>query len=227
MDYREEMMALSDEGNAEFMAKLTPGDFKMLGARMPNLRILAKKIAKEDWKGYLESWKNEYFEDCMLRGLVIGYLKVDVEERLSLYKDFIPYIDNWAVCDSTCMTWKPKKKEMEPLWKFLVKYSKKKKEFEIRFAISMMIDHFITEDYVDDVIMIMDSIRHDGYYAKMGVAWCISMCFVKFPEKTMEYLKGKTNLDVWTYNKAIQKTIESYRVENETKDVLRSMKIRQ
>lgn len=227
MDYRKELLKLKDEKNAEFVAKLTPGDFRILGARIPQLRDLAKRIAKEDWQNYLDNWSMEYFEDNMLRGLVIGYVKVDVDTRLQLYKDFIPYIDNWSVCDSTCSTWKPKKKEIRSLWDFIMKYSKNKSEFEMRFCASMIIFNFITDEYIDDVLKVLDGMKHEGYYLKMAVAWGVSMCFVKFPEKTMRYLKGKNSLDVWTYNKAIQKTIESYRVDDETKDELRRMKIRQ
>lgn len=225
MDHRKELLRLKDKKNAEFVAKLTPGDFRILGARIPQLRDLAKRIAKGDWKDYLDSWSMEYFEDCMLRGLVIGYVKVDVDERLRLYEDFIPYIDNWSVCDSTCSTWKPKKKELKPLWDFIMMYSNNRSEFEMRFCASMVIFHFITEEYIDDVLRVFDGMKHDGYYLKMAVAWGISMCFVKFPDKTMRYLK-KNSLDAWTFNKSIQKIIESYRVDDETKDILRKMKIR-
>lgn len=226
MDCRKELLKLKDKKNAEFVAKLIPGDFRILGARMPGLRELAKRIAKDDWRSYLDNWSMEYFEDNLLRGLVIGYVKVDVDERLALYEEFIPYIDNWSVCDSTCSTWKPKKDEMHPLWDFIMRYSKNRSEFEMRFCAVMMLLHFITEEYIDDVLKVLDGMKHEGYYLKMAVAWAISMCFVKFPENTMRYLKGKNTLDVWTYNKAIQKIIESYRVDDETKDVLRSMKIR-
>ena len=87
----------------------------------------------------------------------------------------------------------------------------------------MMLDHYICEDYIDQVIAALDSVKHDGYYVKMAVAWAVSVCFVKFSDKTMKYLKYN-NLDDWTYNKSIQKIIESRRVDDMTKDGLRKMR---
>lgn len=88
-----------------------------------------------------------------------------------------------------------------------------------------MLLHYIDEEHIDLLLKYADSFRHDTYYARMAMAWMISICFVKFPEKTMEYLKH-SKLDNWTYNKSLQKTIESLRVDKRTKDVLRSMKRR-
>ena len=109
------------------------------------------------------------------------------------------------------------------MWKFLQNYLKSQKEFYLRFSIVMMLDYFITEEYIDEVLIKLDTIKNDAYYVKMAVAWAISICYIKFPKKTLKYLK-QNNLDDWTYNKAIQKTIESYRIDKDTKDILRKMK---
>jgi 3-methyladenine DNA glycosylase AlkD len=87
----------------------------------------------------------------------------------------------------------------------------------------MMLDHFVTEEYIDQVLPLLDQVRHEGYYVKMGVAWAISVCYVKYPEKTMEYLK-KSALDDFTYNKSLQKILESYRVDQASKAIIRGMK---
>ena len=129
MDVRSELLSLKDEANAEFEAKLIPGDHVIIGARLPEMRKLAKKVARNGWKEYLDTWDPEYYEDYMMRGLVIAYAKVPLEERLRLYADFVPLIDNWSVCDSFCSTWKPQPDEKESLWSFILPYLDTDDEF--------------------------------------------------------------------------------------------------
>ena len=109
------------------------------------------------------------------------------------------------------------------MWDFLQKYLKSDKEFEIRFAIVMILDYYIDEEYLKKDYKIFDSIKHEGYYVKMGVSWAISICLIKYYKETLEYL-SKAKIDNWTYNKAIQKAIESYRISDDKKDELRKMK---
>ena len=100
---------------------------------------------------------------------------------------------------------------------------KSDKEFEIRFAIVMILDYYIDEEYLKEDFKIFDNIKHEGYYVKMAVAWAISICLIKYYEDTVKYLK-KSKIDNWTYNKAIQKAIESYRISDSQKEILRKMK---
>ena len=156
--------------------------------------------------------------------MLIGFIRnTDIKEVLSIIKNFVPKIDNWAVCDIFCSGLKIVNKNKETVWNFIQKYLKSKKEFELRFAIVMMLDYFICEKYIDRVLTILDNIKHEAYYVKMAVAWTISVAFVKFKDKTMKYLK-KNNLDDWTYNKALQKICESLRVSKETKKIIKAMK---
>ena len=115
------------------------------------------------------------------------------------------------------------KKDMEYWFSFLMPYVTSENEFEVRFAIVSLLDHFITDTYIDRLFTVFDTVRHEGYYVKMAVAWAVSICYIKFPEKTWEYLE-KGTLDVFTHNKAIQKTRESYRVSKEEKERLLSLK---
>ena len=224
MDVRNELLSLRDDSNAEFAASLTPCGHRFLGARIPALRRLAKRIASEDWRGYLEDWNPEYFEDYMLRGLVIAYAKVPVDERLRLYDGFIPLIDNWSVCDSLCTTWKPKKDEKGPLWSYLIECLRRGGEFRMRFAAVMMMSHFLDDGHVDDVLEELDQAQDDGYYFKMGKAWCLATCLAKHPERTMAYLEGDNRLDEETRRMTIRKASESYRVEEDVKSRLRAMR---
>lgn len=220
---RKRIFDLAEEEYRAFQNKLIPGEDRMLGVRLPNLRVLAKEIAKEDWREYLKTAEGEYYEEVLLQGLVIGYAKASPEEILTLTARFVPKITNWGVCDSFCTGLKLTKKQPKMVWDFIQPYLKSEKEFEIRFVVIMMLAYFITDEFIGDVISCLDSIHHEGYYVKMGVAWAISVSYVKYPEKTMAYLKDN-NLDDFTFNKSLQKILESYRVDQDSKTIIRSMK---
>ena len=216
IDARNELLALKDESNAEFVMKLTPGARNVLGVRNPALRDLARRIAKDDWRSYLENWEPVYFEDFMLRGMVIAYAKMDTEERLDEYRRFVPLIDNWSVCDSFCTTWKPKKAERPLVWEFILPYLRTDDEFKMRFSAVMMLALFIDEEHIDDVISELDSVDNEGYYFRMAKAWTLSVCMVKFPDRTRKYLE-KGTLEPETLRMTVRKIRESYRVSDEIK----------
>lgn len=222
-ELREKLFSLADEKYKEFHGSLCPGTNNIIGIRVPILRNLARSVAKEDWREYLKNAKDDYYEEVMLQGMVIGLAKMEFKERIEYVKEFIPKIDNWAVCDVTCAGFKFTKKNMEEVWKFLEPYLVSNKEFEIRFAVVMLLDFYITEEYIKDVLEILNNIHHEGYYVKMAVAWAISICYIKFPKETMKLLE-KNNLDTFTYNKALQKITESYRVSKQEKDKIRKIK---
>lgn len=220
---RERIFDRAEEEYKKFQSSLIPGEDRILGVRLPYLRELAKEVSKEDWREYLNNAQGEYYEEVMLQGLVIGYAKAAPEEILEHTAQFIPKITNWGVCDSFCTGLKLAKKHPQLVWDFIQPYLKSGKEFEIRFAVIMMLAHFITDNYIDQVISNLDQVRHEGYYVKMGVAWAISVCYVKYPVKTMAYLKS-CDLDDFTFNKSLQKILESYRVDQDSKAIIRSMK---
>lgn len=220
---RERLYDLAEEDYRKFSSSLIPGEEKILGVRLPHLRDLAKEIAKGEWQEYLNNAQDEYYEEIMLQGLVIGYAKASPEEILKYTERFVPKIGNWGICDSFCTGLKLAKKHPELVWDFIQPYLRSGKEFEIRFAVIMMLAHFIDDDHIDRVITSLDGIRHEGYYVRMGVAWAVSVCYVKYPEKTMAYLKN-SKLDDFTYNKSLQKILESYRVDQDAKAIIRSMK---
>ena len=194
---------------------------------MPALKELAKEIVKEnsneDIENYLNNASDDTYEEILLQGLVLGYWKTDIETFSKHLKKFIPKINSWAVCDVSVAGFKITKKNMEYMWKFIQKYFKSKKEFELRFAIVMMLDFYITEEYIDRVLEILNNIKDDAYYVKMAVAWAIQVCFVKQQKKTMKFLQQNI-VDDWTYNKALQKITESYRVDDATKELIKNMK---
>ncbi|MBO5413214.1 MAG: DNA alkylation repair protein [Clostridia bacterium] len=223
-DIKKKLLELQNEEYKNFNKKLCPDtNLKILGIKIPVLRAIAKEIVKDNPGEYLKNVKNKYFEEVILEGLVIAYSKMPIEEKLELIKNFIPKIDSWAINDTFCPTLKIKDSEKELVWNFLQQYLKSEKEFEVRFAVIMMLDYYITDEYVDRVILKLDQVKNDGYYAKMAVAWTIAEIGVKYNEKAIEYLKGQNNLDKFTYNKALQKLRESYRITPEQKEELKKM----
>lgn len=215
---------LADKNYQEFSTSLIPGCKTMIGVRLPKLRVFAKEIAKGDYKNYLINAKDDTFEEVMLQGMVIGYSNCDIEEKLEFAAKFIPKISDWSVNDAFCTSFKCTVKNRERVFGFLLNYVSSEKEFEQRVVAVMLMDYFLTEEYIDRVLEVLDSLKHEGYYTKMGVAWAIATSYAKFPEKTYKYLTGNNSLDDFTFNKSIQKMIESYRVPVEDKQNLKKLK---
>ena len=220
---KNEIKKLSDTKYKEFHSKLCPNTNNILGVRVPILRKYAKELMKEnDYKTILKEIDNEYYEEIMLQGMIIGLAKDDFKIILEYIEKFISKIDNWAVCDTFIAGLKIVNKNKEEYWDFINQY-KNGKEFERRFLVVSMLDFYIEEKYLKEDFKIIDTIEKEEYYVKMAVAWFISIAYIKFPSKTEKYLK-KNNLDQFTQNKAIQKIRESYRVSKEEKNKLLSLK---
>ena len=219
---KERLIALAEGNYQVFSSSLIPGCNNMIGFRIPGLRSLPKEICKTDFRKYLENPAEDYFEETMLQGFVIGYAKMDIDERLFYAAEFIPKIKDWAVNDGFCSTFKAAIKNREKVWDFLLPYAKSEKEFEIRVAAVMYMDYYLTEEYIDKVLEMLFSMKQDDYYAMMGIAWALATAYAKFPEQTRAALDWD-----WpkaTLNKAIQKMCESFRVSEEDKIELRKRK---
>lgn len=226
---RGQLLQLADRKYQKFATALIPNIDKdtVLGVRLPELRKIAKALLKDNWRAYLQEnlrcLENEYFEEIMIQGMLIGYLKTDIEEILQYIADFVPKINNWSVCDSFCIGLKFTNKNKGRVWSFLQKYLTSTQEYELRFGVVMLLNFFIDEEHIDEVLRLLNRIEHEGYYVKMAVAWALSICFIKLPEQTMVLLSDNS-LDDFTYNKALQKMAESYRIDQNTKIRLREMK---
>lgn len=237
---RTQLRALADPSYAAFQSALLrkPGEETLtgsaahyLGVRLPDLRKFSRQLAKENWQANLEALKaanrsgyvsDSFYEELMLEGMLIGLAakqRVTHEEEFALTADFVPLIDNWGLCDSFCTGLKFVEECRQQCWEFLQPFLNSDKEYEIRFGVVMLLVYFIKEDYIDRLYPVFDAIRHNGYYVKMAVAWAVSICYVKFPEKTLCYLKA-CSLDDFTYRKALQKIRESRCVSAEEKALL-------
>lgn len=221
---RKQLFKLQDLKYKKFQSKLCPNVDKIIGVRIPKLRNIAKKIALKDYDSFLRNSSDEYYEELVLQGLVIGYAKITIKETFKYLKIFVPKINSWAVCDTTCSNLKITKKYLSEMWEFLEQYINSNKEFDIRFALVMYLNYFLSDEYIDDILKKIDNIKNKDYYVQMAIAWLISFAYIKQKEKTEKFLQNN-NLDKFTLNKAIQKICESYRVTENEKNRLRKYKI--
>ena len=222
-DFINELYSLQDLKYKEFNSKIVGKD-NVIGVRTPELKRIAKIIARGDYKSFIENNKHEYFEETLVHGLVLGYLKLEFDELKYYIDSFIPLIDNWAVCDMTVANLKifKRNKIKDVCFNEIGKYIKNDNPWINRFGYILLLDYFIEEEYISEIFKLCDNYK-DHYYVKMGIAWLISVCYIKFKGRTLTFLKNN-NLDDWTYNKAIQKISESNRVSDEDKKMLRGMK---
>lgn len=220
-----DLFKLQDIEYRDFQVKLIPGYSTdcMIGVRTPELRKYSKKMIKENnYISFLDELPHKYFDENQLHGFIISEIK-DYDTCINYLNKFLPYIDNWATCDQTS----PKvfKKHHKELLKHIKIWIKSKKTYTIRFGIGMLMQHFLDEDFKEEYLELVSSIRSNEYYVNMMIAWYFATALAKQYEKTISYIENK-KLDVWTHNKAIQKAIESYRITQEQKDYLRGLKIK-
>ena len=221
---RKILLENSDEKYRKFSSSLIPNTDNLLGIRIPFLRKFAKSIAKTCAEEFLREKNCEYFEETMLQGMVIGLVKTDIAQRFELIKDFLPKIQNWSVCDSFCSGLKFVKGNEKEVLEFIKPYIKSEKEFEVRFAAVMLLNYYVNDEYIDETLKLLDEFIHEAYYAKMAVAWAISICYINYPDKTFEFLK-RTKISPWVFNKSIQKITESIKIGKNLKDKARALRI--
>ncbi|MBD5136128.1 MAG: DNA alkylation repair protein [Lachnospiraceae bacterium] len=209
--------------NNEYYGNVIPGKKPDMGVRIPELRKLAKEIAKDDYRYFLDNNTFETFEAETLQAFVIGYAKDDINVLLGYVKKFIPMIHDWSVNDSLCQNFKIARKHQKEVFDFLMEYVDSEEEYEVRVVAVMLMSHFLNDEYIDRVIKVLDGLKCRDYYSRMGVAWAVATVMAKYRDKCFEYMNN-SSLDDWTYNKSIQKMLESYRVNDEDKKILREMK---
>ena len=221
MNVREKLFKNQDIKYGDFHAKLIPNcdREKVIGVRLPVIKEIAKTAAKENAEII-----PEYYEEKMIKGLLIAYKKMSFDERMNELEKFVPLIDNWAICDCCSSAYKFANENLEEVWNFIVKY-KNGSEYEVRFMIVMMLDYFLVDEYIDKVIDILSNINREEYYINMATAWTLATAFVNYRYKIL-YLLENNILPTWVHNKTIQKCVESYRVSNDDKAYLKTLKIK-
>lgn len=218
MDVKKALFLNQDLKYKEFQSRLIPNisSDKIIGVRIPQLRKIGKNLTDNDFP-----W--EYYEEVMLHGFYIGYAKLSFENRLFLLDEFVPKIDNWAVCDCVCSGLKFINKNKAEFLEYLKKYMDSEQEYDIRFAIVVLMNYYLDEEYSDFAVDYFKSIESDYYYVNMAAAWALSVAFVKFRNKVMPLLENNM-LTKEIHNMTISKICDSFRVDKETKQFLKTLK---
>ena len=223
MNIKEELLALQDISYADFQAKLTPNIPRdlFIGVRVPEARKLAKRIIGDpETSKFLRDLPHRYYDENMVHGLLISEMK-DYDACIEAVDEFLPYVDNWAVCD--IMSPKIFKKNKIVLLEKIKEWSKSEEEYTCRFGLEMLMSHFLDDDFKPEYLEIPLSVNNDEYYVKMMIAWFFATALAKQWDATIKHIEDQ-RLDTWTQNKAIQKARESKRITPKQKEYLKSLK---
>ena len=224
-EIRETLFQLQDVKYRDFQSKLIPTAEAdtVIGVRTPDLRKYAKKLIKrEDIEGYLKSLPHRYFDENQLHAFIIIEIK-DYDHCLEEVERFLPYVDNWATCDQ--MAPKVFAKRKEDLFERIKVWISSGETYTVRFGIGMLMRHFLDEKFDLAYPEMVAGVRSEEYYVNMMIAWYFATALAKQYDAVLPYLEEK-RLDVWTHNKTIQKSVESYRISPEHKKYLKSLKIK-
>ena len=222
-DIQEKLFALQDVAYADFQARLTPTipRERFIGVRVPALRKLAKELRGTDAAAaFLGALPHEYYDENMLHSLLLAEGK-DFAASIAQVEAFLPYVDNWAVCD--ILSPKVFKKHKAELLPHLRLWAASEQVYTCRFAIEMLMSHYLDDDFFPEVLAIPASVQSEEYYVNMMIAWFFATALAKQWDAAVPYLTNGS-LGTWAHNKTIQKAIESYRITDEQKNYLRSLK---
>lgn len=221
---QQELFKNQDITYRDFQAKLMPtvDTQRVIGVRTPVLRKLAKTLYRDNnYADFLNDLPHKYFEEDQLHAFLISEMK-DLDLCMNALNQFLPYVDNWATCDQ--MSPKIFKKHKERLLEEIKVWLLSSKTYTVRFAVGMLMQHFLDEDFELAYPRMVSMLRSEEYYINMMIAWYFATALAKRYEVILPFLKEK-QLDKWTHNKAIQKALESYRISEEQKRYLRTLKI--
>lgn len=219
-----ELFRLKDKKYADMQVKIIPAVAaeRIIGVRTPDLRDYAKILSKdEDIDVFLKSLPHQYFEENQLHAFVIS-LEKDFDKCIAEVEAFLPFVDNWATCDQ--LSPKVFKKEPERLLPYVYTWIRSDKTYSVRFAIGMLMQHFLDEKFDLKYADMVAAVRSKEYYINMMIAWYFATALAKQYDLVIPYLEGK-KLDTWTHNKAIQKSVDSYRITPEQKTYLKTLKV--
>ena len=223
MKIQKELFSLQDKEYMKFLSKLTPNvsEDTIIGVRIPEIRKLAKKLVKNnEYEDFLKELPHKYYDENLLHGAIISEIK-DFDNCIELLDNFLPFVDNWAVCD----TISPKifKKYKKELIEKIKEWSQSDKTYTCRFGVEMLMTHFLDEDFKKEYLEMVADIHSEEYYVKMVVAWFFATALAKQWDYAVIYLEDN-RLDVWVHNKTIQKARESLRISLEKKEHLKKLK---
>ena len=219
----EKLFSLADEKYKDFQSKLMPtvDKDKVIGVRTPLLRSFAKELYKKgDYEAFLSDVPHKYYEEDNIHALLIDKIS-HFDECVAEAQRLLPYIDNWATCDML----RPKafRKEPQKLLQYIYKWLESDKTYTVRYGIGCLCSFYLDDNFSPDQLSRVAEIKSDEYYINMMIAWYFATALAKQYESTIAYLEER-RLPEWVHRKTIQKAIESYRISDETKAYLRSLR---
>ena len=223
-EIRERLFQLQDEKYRDFQSKLIPNleASVMIGVRTPELRKLSREMVRRENIGeFLDALPHRYFDESQLHAFILSEIR-DYDRCVEAVCRFLPYVDNWATCDQ--MSPKVFRRNRQALLPHIREWIDSGKTYTVRFGIGMLMSHFLDEVFDQTYAETVASIRSEEYYVNMMIAWYFATALVGHYEEILPFLEEK-RLDPWTHNKAIQKAIESYRITEEQKAYLRTLRI--
>ena len=224
-DIQDTLFEMQDVKYRDFLSKLIPtvAPESVIGVRTPELRKFAKKLMKDEtYPDFLNNLPHQYFDENQLHAFIVSRIK-DFNVCIEEVDRFLPYVGNWATCDQ--MSPKVFKKYKGELLTNIKKWMLSNDTYTVRFAIGMLMEHFLDEDYDLSYPEMVAEIRSEEYYINMMIAWYFATALAKQYETILPYFENH-ELDTWTHNKSIQKAVESYRITAEQKEYLKSLKVK-
>lgn len=217
------LYALKDEQYLQFKQKIILNAENIIGVRVGELRKIAKQIMHQDYLAYLQNARDDSYEEILLQGMVIGYSKLSFVEMEPYIKKYVAKITNWALCDLFVSGLKLTKNDKQEMFAMIKSYLQSESTYDIRFSVVMLLTYYLNIEYCTQAFHFFDQIQNDDYYVQMAIAWAISMYYIVCKEQTLQYLEHH-HLNPFTYQKALQKIIESKQTSKEEKEEMRKLK---
>ena len=222
-EIQERLFTLQELEYKDFQTKLIPNipAEHIIGVRTPALRALAKELSgREDAGDFLSALPHRYFEENQLHAFLLSLGK-DYGETLERLDAFLPYVNNWATCDQ--MSPKVFRRHRAELLAEIDRWLASERPYTIRFGVSMLMQHYLDEDFRSGYLARVAALRREEYYVNMMIAWYFATALAKQYDETLPYIEQR-RLEPWTHSKAIQKAIESRRIPDAAKEYLRTLK---
>jgi 3-methyladenine DNA glycosylase AlkD len=223
----DELFKIQEIGLIEFTKSLIPGlKEEVIGCRTPEIKNLVRKLIKcNEYESFLKTLPHKYHEENLLHGFILARIKVSQKELFDLVNEFLPYVNNWSVCDSMVKRSKVFTSDLDKLFIEVKNWLNSKEVYHIRFGIITMMSYFLNDEYIDEVISLASSIQTDEYYINMALSWLYATALINYYDLIIKLLVER-KLNIFVHNKTIQKANESYRINESIKEYLKTLKIK-
>lgn len=216
------LLSQTDQKYRDFTLPLIPNidEKSFIGVRLPVLKKYAKELDEKDREEFLNSLPHQYHEENILHACILSNIK-DYEEFIKRVDEFLPYVSNWSVCDTICN--KRLTKHIDKLIKEIYSWLKSKEVYRVRYAIKCLMNYYLGDKFKEEHLLKVQEVKFDDYYVKMMIAWYLATGLAKNYDSFIKAIE-ENRFDISIHNKAIQKAVESFRVTDEHKKYLKTLK---